>query len=274
MFSRWARVTGCNSRPLPTSGTGVYGASYQAAAGLYKNINVGGISYQPNGYDGVDNDGNGMVDDIAEGIPSSTDQTTFATALAGAHKHATARAEVLYALLVEGTGPLGSVFSPDEFSSKEVQDTDGDGMPEFVDAWGQPLQFFRWPLLYHSDIQRGQVVTTTAVTGFGSGWTLSPPYATVFQTREQDPLDLNQQLVAPGWWTGAFNGNWPSGYSTLTTGASYSGITPTPSGGVLAIEYFFHRITEPMPAAAPAVQPHSGIAAPRTSRAARSTPSF
>ena len=66
---------------------------------------------------------------------------------------------MLYALLVEGRGPLGSVFSRDDFTDKEVQDTDGDGLPEFVDAWGKPLQFFRWPMLYHSDIQRGQVIT-------------------------------------------------------------------------------------------------------------------
>ncbi len=52
---------------------------------------------------------------------------------------------MLYALLVEGRGPLGSVFSRDDFTDREVQDTDGDGLPEFVDAWGQPLQFFRWP---------------------------------------------------------------------------------------------------------------------------------
>ena len=63
---------------------------------------------------------------------------------------------MLYAILVEGAGPLGSVFNRDDFTDKEVHDTDGDGLPEFVDAWGQPLQFFRWPLLYHSDIQRGQ----------------------------------------------------------------------------------------------------------------------
>ena len=65
---------------------------------------------------------------------------------------------MLYAILVEGVGPLGSVFSRDDFTDKEVKDTDGDGLPEFVDAWGQPLQFFRWPLLYHSDIQRGQAI--------------------------------------------------------------------------------------------------------------------
>ena len=154
----------------------------------------------------------------------------------------TARAEMLYALLVEGSGPLGSVFSPDEFTTKEVQDTDGDGLPEFVDAWGQPLQFFRWPLLYSSDIQRGQVIATTATAGAGTGWALSTPYTSVFQTREQDPLDPNQQLVAPAWWTASFNDSWPSNYSGLSIGGAtaYSAMTPTPSGGVMAIEYFFH----------------------------------
>ena len=87
---------------LSPAGTGVYGASYPAAAGIYKNIKAGGISYQPQGYDGVDNDGNGMVDDILEGIPAAADQTTFTTALALTHKHTTARSEMLYALLVEG----------------------------------------------------------------------------------------------------------------------------------------------------------------------------
>ncbi len=32
-----------------------------------------------------------------------------------------------------------------EFSSSEIADTDGDGLLELVDAWGQPLRFYRWP---------------------------------------------------------------------------------------------------------------------------------
>ena len=102
----------------------------------------------------IDNDGNGLVDDWLEGISGGNSAQIVATLKA--HKHNTARAEMLYAILVEGAGPLGSVFNRDDFTDKEVRDTDGDGLPEFVDAWGQPLQFFRWPLLYHSDIQRGQ----------------------------------------------------------------------------------------------------------------------
>ena len=122
-----------------------------------------------------------------------------------AHQHNTARSETLYAILVGGVGPLGSVFSPDDFSDREVKDTDGDGLPEFVDAWGQPLQFFRWPLLYHTDTQRGQVIDYwdyTQTPPVASAIELfNPPYRSVFEAREQDPLDPNQQLMAPAWWS-------------------------------------------------------------------------
>ena len=127
-----------------------------------------------------------------------------------AHQHNTARSEMLYAILVEGVGPLGSVFSRDDFSDREVKDTDGDGLPEFVDAWGQPLQFFRWPLLYHTDTQRGQVIDYwdyTQTPPVASAVELfNPPYRSVFEAREQDPLDPNQQLMAPAWWSSSATG--------------------------------------------------------------------
>ena len=194
-----------HSQPV---GTGIYGASYFAAAGIYKNL-----GYLPTGYDGIDNDGNGLIDDWAEGVghpPSfNADSQVVATVQANlnAHQHNTARSETLYAILVEGVGPLGSVFSRDDFSDREVKDTDGDGLPEFVDAWGQPLQFFRWPLLYHTDTQRGQVIDYwdyTQTPPVASAVELfNPPYRSVFEAREQDPLDPNQQLMAPAWWSSA-----------------------------------------------------------------------
>jgi hypothetical protein len=219
------------------AGLGVYGASFPVAAGIYKNITAGGIKYLPQGYDGVDNDGDGLIDNLAEGVPNSNDQQTFRTALATTHTHNTARAEMLYALLVEGRGPLGSVFNADDFTDKEVMDTDGDGLPEFVDAWGNPLQFFRWPLLYHSDLQRGQVIQSG-----GSSWTLVAPYLAVFEQREQNPLDLNQQLVAPAWWSSGFNNSASSVLGTYPNPTS-----PGASGSVQAFEYYFHRLTEPYP---------------------------
>ncbi len=157
-----------------------------------------------------------------------------------AHQHHTARAETLYAVLVEGVGPLGSVFNRDDFSDREIKDTDGDGLPEFVDAWGQPLQFFRWPILFHTDSQKGQVVANLVY---------NPPYLSVFEAREQDPLDPNQQLMAPAWWSSSStlnaNSNSPFAGSPFNAPAGNASLVGG-SGGVLAFEYFFHRLTEPL----------------------------
>ena len=57
----------------------------------------------------------------------------------------TESAEMLYFSLTElevfGVPPVGE----DAFSTEEAQDTDGDGLLEIVDAWDQPLRFYRWP---------------------------------------------------------------------------------------------------------------------------------
>lgn len=53
--------------------------------------------------------------------------------------------EYLYYMLVEsdffGVAPVDA----GEFSTSEVGDTDGDGRLEFLDAWGKPFRFYRWP---------------------------------------------------------------------------------------------------------------------------------
>jgi prepilin-type N-terminal cleavage/methylation domain-containing protein len=213
--------------PYIPQGTGIFGASYPMAAAIYKNL-----GYLPQGYDGTDNNGNGLIDEMAEGVTSANQAQVQANLIN--HKHITARSEMLYALLVEGRGPLGSMFNADDFTDREVQDTDQDGLPEFVDAWGQPLQFFRWPLLYHSDLQRGQTIVATSE----NSWTLNPPYLTAFEQREQDPLDLNQQLVAPAWWSTYNSGPYVVNGPAKSLNAS---------NGVQAFESFFHRLTEPYP---------------------------
>ncbi len=169
-----------------TFARGFYGASFEAAGGLYKLL-----GYRTQGYDLVDNDGDGMIDEFDEGTggASSALATDILNRL-GKHTHKTARSEMLYATLVEGVGPLGSVFTPDDFTDREVRDTDGDGLPEFVDAWGEPIQFYRWPVHHISTIQKG--------------W---QPYSGPIEPRQQNPLDPNNQLVAPAWWTASYNAN-------------------------------------------------------------------
>jgi type II secretory pathway pseudopilin PulG len=67
-------------------------------------------------------------------IPGKTDQNNGADS-----------AEVLYAMLTKGAVFGVAPVSPDAFTTSEVQDTDGDGNLEFVDGWGKPLRFYRWP---------------------------------------------------------------------------------------------------------------------------------
>ncbi|NOY41995.1 MAG: prepilin-type N-terminal cleavage/methylation domain-containing protein [Planctomycetes bacterium] len=51
-------------------------------------------------------------------------------------------AECLYMIimLATGDGEARTFFGP-----QDIGDTDGDGAPEFLDGWGQPIQFIRWP---------------------------------------------------------------------------------------------------------------------------------
>lgn len=59
--------------------------------------------------------------------------------------HSTESAELLYFTLTQ-SGTFGSSSANlDQFTSEEIADTDGDSLPEFIDAWGHPLQFYRWP---------------------------------------------------------------------------------------------------------------------------------
>ena len=214
---------------------------------MYKNL-----GYNPIGYDGVNNNiqNDLYVNDWSEGVNSSN--LALVSGNLNNHTHITARSEMLYALLVEGRGPLGSIFNRDDFTDNEVKDTDQDGLPEFVNAWGQPLQFFRWPLLYHSDLQRGQMIVSTGE----NTWTLVPPYSIPTTTsasasssmliqREQDPLDLNQTLVSPNWWASGYNS--PSGVASAVFPAGFSASPVGFSQNVSAFEYFFHSLHEPLP---------------------------
>lgn len=208
---------GANSITGTPAVTGTRGASFASASAIYKQL-----GFSQKGLDGADNDGDFLIDEWDEGTAGlPADQVAAMVAKLGNHKHKTARAEMAYAILVEGTGPLGSVFNKDDFNGQEVKDTDGDGLLEFVDAWGEPLQFYRWPIMYKSDTQKGfpdlAKITLDAAKGYPIG-----PYGDVYEAREQDPLDPNQTLLAPGWW-GAFNSAYPwSGSSApLTFGALF-----------------------------------------------------
>lgn len=214
----WRDLPAATADPQ-TPGTGIYGASYEIAAGIYKQL-----GYGPKGTDGSDNDADGLVDERDEGNDGlSASEIATIDARIAKHTHKTARSEMLYAILVEGGGTYGSAFDKDDFTSKEVQDTDGDGLLEFVDAWGEPLQFYRWPILYRSDSQKGfpdvaKLTIDAATKGVKPG-----PYSSVYEAREQNPLDPNQTLLAPAWWGAFYNkAVWPttSAFGNISTSAA------------------------------------------------------
>lgn len=51
-------------------------------------------------------------------------------------------AECLYLIIAHGTDDADALT---HFSQSDVGDADGDGLPEFLDGWGRPISFIRWP---------------------------------------------------------------------------------------------------------------------------------
>jgi prepilin-type N-terminal cleavage/methylation domain-containing protein len=79
---------------------------------------------------------------ITFGVPPNTTLTTFTFV---GNQQVTDSSELLYYTLVAAGSFGSSSVDADQFSDREIVDTDDDGLPEFVDAWQQPLRFYRWP---------------------------------------------------------------------------------------------------------------------------------
>lgn len=60
-------------------------------------------------------------------------------------------AECLYMILTTPFGDEG--IGSSAFSQRDVGDVDADGMPEFIDGWGNPIAWIRWPTAFASDLQ-------------------------------------------------------------------------------------------------------------------------
>lgn len=58
--------------------------------------------------------------------------------------------ECLYMIVSRG---LGEPDVMEQFRADEIGDVDNDKAPEFIDGWGQPIAFIRWPVGFNSPIQ-------------------------------------------------------------------------------------------------------------------------
>jgi prepilin-type N-terminal cleavage/methylation domain-containing protein len=65
---------------------------------------------------------------------------------------AVSSAELLY--MIVATSQYAGSSALEFFRPSEIGDTDGDGLLEFLDAWGQPIQWIRWPAGYPGDLIR------------------------------------------------------------------------------------------------------------------------
>ncbi|MCC7336128.1 MAG: type II secretion system protein [Pirellulaceae bacterium] len=61
--------------------------------------------------------------------------------------------ECLYAIVAHSTSGGGSAL--EGFVASEIGDVNGNGFPEFIDAWGEPIGWIRWPAGYGSALNVG-----------------------------------------------------------------------------------------------------------------------
>ena len=121
---------------------------------------------------------NVLVEDLIDGTLNGTTTNPIS------NPDADLSAEFLYFILTQydslGISPVGE----DAFNTSEVGDTDNDGLKEFIDAWGRPLRFYRWPTrLIHPF---GSTIIRRDIAGvFFSGL---PPAPTL---NEADPLTVD-----------------------------------------------------------------------------------
>lgn len=90
----------------------------------------------------IDRNGNQIADAVDATADSGASNVHSADAQVNDE---TVSSELLYWFLVKSGNFGSSSVAADTFSALEIADTDGDGLLEFIDGWGNPLRFYRWP---------------------------------------------------------------------------------------------------------------------------------
>ena len=106
-----------------------------------REIDRGQVSDPGLSIDGIDLQHNLMADAFELTITDPAKNRTSTTWI----DDETVSSELLYYTLVHAGNFGASPAVADQFTTAEVADTDDDGFLEFVDAWGNPLRFYRWP---------------------------------------------------------------------------------------------------------------------------------
>jgi len=120
--------------------------------------------------------------------------------------------EVLYFVLTASNSLGMSPVNTDSFNSNEVRDTNGNGRLEFIDAWGRPLRFYRWPTrLIRGGAFTDSVEGTVVDTDIARARILFGDLVKNVNQAQQDPDDPIALLTSGGWNTSTiadgFEGN-------------------------------------------------------------------
>lgn len=113
------------------------------------------------------------------------------------------------------------------FRSDEIGDVDGDSAPEFLDGWGRPIRFIRWPAAFTSplmDVQTRDPLDHARVTG---DWALVPLIVSGgADASTNDPLDETGgfgMTLATKTWLGS------------TTNLTYTSVASTCTGNTMGV---------------------------------------
>lgn len=140
----------------------------------------------------LDNDGNSDVTGLAiDAYPSG-------------HDPETENSEVLYYFLTQGAKFGSEEVAVVDFIDREIADTDGDGLMEIVDGWGNPIRFYRWPTrLIRPQPSGSETANVTTLNNSTLFMNLTPPIETalflignvpsaqILRNDPQDPLGVN-----------------------------------------------------------------------------------
>lgn len=153
------------------------------------------------------------------------------------------------AMIVTRGGFAGD--TTENFRADELGDVDKDGAPEFLDAWGQPIQFIRWPVGYTVTSPGGRPpVTRTLQTGDA--------------TDDHDPLDPmkvapNDYRLLPLIYSGGPDG---TGLDPTSTDNSQDWFGITATGAVVGDGWVPPENGKPRPGLASLVMPTMGFSQP------------
>lgn len=82
---------------------------------------------------------------ILGGSDVNPNASLWPASVPASHTAATESIELLYLILTKGGGTGAEAQIADSINPRHIKDTDGDGLMEFVDDWGNPLRFYLSP---------------------------------------------------------------------------------------------------------------------------------